>query len=139
MALSEVYLPADAYQALVDRLVTILRTSRRTIHNPRRSIPRDKLTMTLTAALRARGVPMGEAVITGEPPRLIPGERTALVEALADLEPDAFTGAFEADGVKRTLGEEGNVWPETIRHISATIKCHKRQDSDTDSGGAAYS
>lgn len=114
MAPSEVYLPAGTYQALVDRLVTILRTGRRSLYNPRRSIPRDRLVMQLAAALRARGVPMGAAVVTGEPPRLIPGERAALVEALADLEPDAFTGAFEADGVKWALGEAGDVWPESV-------------------------
>lgn len=110
MTPSEVYLPAGTYRALVDRLVTILRTGRRSLYT-RRSIPRDRLVMQLAAALRARGVPMGEAVVTGEPPRLIPGERAALVEALADLEPDAVTGAFEADGVKWALGEAGNVWP----------------------------
>lgn len=126
---SEVYLPAGSYQALVDRLTTILRTGRRTIHNPRRSIPRDRLVMQLTAALRARGVPMGEAIVTGEPPRLIPGERAVLVEALADLEPDAFTGAFEADGVKWALGEAGNVWPGSLLEKKFTSPLEGRHAS----------
>lgn len=114
MTPSEVYLPAGSYQSLVDRLVTILRTGRRSLYNPRRSIPRDRLIMQLAAALRARGVPMGEASFADNPPRMIPGERAALVEALADLEPDCVTGAFEVDGVKLALGEVGNVWPAII-------------------------
>jgi hypothetical protein len=114
MTPSEVYLPAGTYQALVDRLVTILRTGRRSLYNPGRSIARDRLIMELTAALRARAVPMGAAIVTGEPPRLISGERAALVEALADLEPDCVTGRFEADGVKWALGEVGNVWPADL-------------------------
>lgn len=38
-----------------------------------------------------------------------------LIEALLHVEPDAFTGKVERDGVVMVLGEFGDIWPESIR------------------------
>ncbi len=38
-----------------------------------------------------------------------------LIDALRHVEPDAFTGKVERDGVMITLCEFGDIWPEAIR------------------------
>ena len=37
-----------------------------------------------------------------------------LIDALLRVEPDAFTGKVERDGVTLALGEFGDIWPESI-------------------------
>lgn len=108
-----VYIENAPYNALVSHLVEILRTGKRTLFNPQPIDDADGLHMRLHAALRLGGIDMGELVLNA--PRIDPSERHELVEALAALDPDAFTGNYEPDQIKVTLGEEGNIWPASIR------------------------
>ncbi len=107
------YLSIRSYNATVQHLTDILRAGRRTIHNPHPVDDGDGLQMHLLAALRLAGVDMGE--LTLNTPRMEGTKRQSLVVALASLAPDPVTGHFEPDQIKLTLGEAGNVWPETIR------------------------
>lgn len=38
-----------------------------------------------------------------------------LIDALLHVEPDAFSGKADSDGMKLALGEFGDIWPESIR------------------------
>lgn len=38
-----------------------------------------------------------------------------LVDALLHVETDVFSGKVDSDGIKLTLGEFGEIWPESIR------------------------
>ena len=109
---NEIYLNATAYRALVAHLTSIMRRYKRSLFNPRPADDADGLKMRLLAALHAGGVDMGELVVRA--PRVEGSKRQALIDALADLEPDMVTGAYEPDQIKITLGE-GDIWPDYVR------------------------
>ncbi|MBA8907890.1 hypothetical protein [Aminobacter ciceronei] len=112
-ATTETYLDDTAYRILVEHLTHILRRYKKSLFNPNPAEDAAGLKMHLLAALRTSNIDTGDLVlgaggVTGT-------KRQELVEALADIEPDSGTAAYEPDGVKRVLGETGNIWPASIR------------------------
>jgi hypothetical protein len=111
-ATTEIYLSANRYRVLVSHLTGIMRRYKRSLFNHRPADDADGLKMRLLAALRINGLDMGELVLRA--PRIEGSKRQALIDALADLEPDAFSGAYEPDQIKLTLGEKGDIWPDYL-------------------------
>lgn len=50
----------------------------------------------------------------------------ALVKALAEVKPDAWSGGLE-DQIRIVLGEVGDIWPDTILEEGRTPTCHRTQ------------
>jgi len=112
-ATAEIYLHDTAYRILVQHLTAILRRYKKSLFNPNPAEDAAGLKMHLLSAWRLSSIDTGDLVLR---PSIVAGtKRQELVEALADIEPDCGSGAYEADGVKWVLGEQGNIWPASIR------------------------
>lgn len=112
--LTETYIADDRYHFEVAFITDILRAHyvQRVTAYPREIDPAE-LYERLHVALRSTGLNMGEFRLVGG--RVEPERYRELVQALADLEPDTWSGEYEPDQVMLVLGEEGNVWPASIR------------------------
>lgn len=112
-ATTEIYLDDTAYRILVEHLTRILRRYKKSLFNPNPAEDGAGLRMHLLAALRLSNINTGEFAIGSG--YVVCTKRQDLVEALADIEPDSGTAAYEPDAVRWVLGEEGNIWPVSIR------------------------
>jgi hypothetical protein len=114
----EIYIPGDQYAFAVQCIAAALNA---VLDEKARRYPRpmddaatyDEVHGVVRANLSPVGVDLGGMSIAAG--RTEPERYGDLVEALATLEPDGFTGEYEACQVKMVLGEIGNVWPESAR------------------------
>lgn len=112
-ATTEIYLDDTAYRILVQHLTAILRRYKRSLFNPNPAEDAAGLKMHLLCALRLSNIDTGELAL--QPGIIVGTKRQELVEVLADIEPDSGSAAYEPDQVTWVLGEEGNIWPASIR------------------------
>lgn len=116
-ATTEIYLDDPAYHVLVEHLTAILRRCKKSLFNPNPAEDAAGLRMHLLCALRLSSIDTGDLML--RPGTVIGTKRQELVEALADIEPDSGSAAYEPDAVKWVLGEDGNIWPASIRAEAA--------------------
>ena len=106
----EIYMPDWQYQFLVKHLVKELR--KRGAYNARYSGAHQTLRSASWGAIDT-------GVSRWEDHRLMGDHYGELIDALIALPGDLLTDRIEADCVKFTLGEIGNIWPESIRPTDA--------------------
>lgn len=123
-ATAEIYLHDTAYRILVQHLTAILRRYKKSLFNPNPAEDAAGLKMHLLCALRLSSVDTGELVLKGY---VMGTKRQDLVEALADIEPDSGSAAYEPDAVRWVLGEDGNIWPASIREDVLAADCELRR------------
>ncbi|MER9702659.1 hypothetical protein NKJ10_00155 [Mesorhizobium sp. M0204] len=81
----------------------------------------DERAYTAHTTLSLAGINMGRpSVVNG---KVIPEFYGDLVEALAAVQPCAFSGEIENDEIITALGDAGNIWPAAIR---ADVEAHRQ-------------
>lgn len=101
---TEIFLSNGRYNLLVRCLRVALR---RTYKHP------DERSYAAQSALSLGGINMGELSL--EDHKVVPEHYRDLVEALATVQPCAFSGEIENNEIITALGEAGNIWPAVIR------------------------
>lgn len=101
---AELFLDSFPYKALVRCLRQALR---RTYQHP------DERAYAAHVNLSLAGIDLGELRLVNG--KVVSEHYRDLVEALATVQPCAFSGEIEDNEIITALGEVGNIWPAAIR------------------------